>query len=315
MAAAALAGGRSRPRGCRGPDRHPREGPVMTAVATAPRGQPRAGGRGRHAGPPDPARARQPYPHADHPHLQHRPAAALRPAVGAHRQPGRRRDPRASCSSSRRAWPRSGLSWRPSRSSPSVLPRPGRTSHQATVRRPAPRWSSSAGGWARLVLGLTLDGPRHHRRRAFYDLIVPARSVAAHRRDADHRVGGSQRLAFTAMALPTMQLTLAVTNGIVILLAFISDMFMVGAQMPQTLSTIGWPLPPQAPDRTLLRRAQPHHGQWLRTRPPRRHRAVGPRRCRRRHSAAAPRPHRDASHGHRYGAMAGPAWASAPPGR
>ena len=46
-----------------------------------------------------------------------------------------------------------------------------------------------------------------------------------------------------AMALPTMQLTLAVTNGIVIPLAFISDMFMVGGQMPQWLATIGWLFP------------------------------------------------------------------------
>ena len=96
---------------------------------------------------------------------------------------------------------------------------------------------------AALVLGL-LDGPRHDRRRAFYDLIVPARSVAAIvvTLIIASAAFGALGLAL-AMALPTMQLTLAVTNGIVILLAFISDMFMVGAQMPQTLSTIGWLFP------------------------------------------------------------------------
>ena len=42
-----------------------------------------------------------------------------------------------------------------------------------------------------------------------------------------------------ALALPSPQLTLAVTNGIVIPLAFISDMFFVGGEMPELLSRAG----------------------------------------------------------------------------
>ena len=144
-----------------------------------------------------------------------------------------------------------------------------------------------------LVLGLTLDGPRCDRAAC---LLRPHRAGPVggrDRRDADHRVGSLRALGLAlAMALPTMQLTLAVTNGIVILLAFISDMFMVGAQMPQTLSTIGWLFFPLKHLTALFSDALNPYltGSGFEPRPPRRHRAVGPRRCRRRHSAAAPRP-------------------------
>ena len=107
---------------------------------------------------------------------------------------------------------------------------------------PAPRWVLIGGRMgAALVLGLTSTALVMTAGVLFYDLIVPARSVAAIVVTLIIASASFSALGLAlAMALPTMQLTLAVTNGIVIPLAFISDMFMVGAQMPQTLSTIGW---------------------------------------------------------------------------
>lgn len=110
---------------------------------------------------------------------------------------------------------------------------------------PAPRWVLIGGRMgAALVLGLTSTALVMTAGVLFYDLIVPARSVAAIVVTLIIASASFSALGLAlAMALPTMQLTLAVTNGIVIPLAFISDMFMVGAQMPQTLSTIGWLFP------------------------------------------------------------------------
>ncbi len=79
----------------------------------------------------------------------------------------------------------------------------------------------------------------------FYDLQVPSRSipvivltvlVAA--------VSFSACGLALALLLPNPQTTLAVTNGIVIPLAFISDMFMFGnEEMPAWMSTLGWVFP------------------------------------------------------------------------
>ena len=46
-----------------------------------------------------------------------------------------------------------------------------------------------------------------------------------------------------ALVLSSMQATIAVSNGIVISLAFISDMFLVSGQMPGWLSALGWAFP------------------------------------------------------------------------
>ncbi|WP_291382702.1 ABC transporter permease [Demequina sp.] len=49
-------------------------------------------------------------------------------------------------------------------------------------------------------------------------------------------------LAF-ALLLPTPQATTAVTNGIVMPLAFVSDTFMVNGTLPAWMSTLGWMFP------------------------------------------------------------------------
>ena len=110
---------------------------------------------------------------------------------------------------------------------------------------PVPRWVLVGGRvGAALVLGLTATTLIVLAGVLFYDLVVPGRSVVP--------IVVSLLLASAcfsalglalALALPTMQLTLAVTNGIVIPLAFVSDMFLVGTQLPPVLSTIGWLFP------------------------------------------------------------------------
>ena len=110
---------------------------------------------------------------------------------------------------------------------------------------PAPRWVLIGGRMgAALVLGLTSTALVLAAGVAFYDLILPGRSVVAIVVTLLIASASFSALGLAlAMALPTMQLTLAVSNGIVIPLAFISDMFMIGGQMPQWLSTIGWLFP------------------------------------------------------------------------
>jgi ABC-type multidrug transport system permease subunit len=110
---------------------------------------------------------------------------------------------------------------------------------------PAPRWVLIGGRMgAALVLGLTSTALVITAGVLFYDLIVPSRSVAAIVVTLLIASVSFSALGLAlAMALPTMQLTLAVTNGVVIPLAFISDMFMIGGQLPPWLATIGWLFP------------------------------------------------------------------------
>jgi ABC-type multidrug transport system permease subunit len=110
---------------------------------------------------------------------------------------------------------------------------------------PAPRWVLIGGRMgAALVLGLTSTALVIAAGVLFYDLIVPSRSVAAIIVTLLIASASFSALGLAlAMALPTMQLTLAVSNGVVIPLAFISDMFMIGGRMPQWLATIGWLFP------------------------------------------------------------------------
>ncbi|HET7762937.1 MAG TPA: ABC transporter permease, partial [Phycicoccus sp.] len=110
---------------------------------------------------------------------------------------------------------------------------------------PVPRWVLIGGRMgAALVLGLVATGLVLGAGVLFYDLQVPPRSLGAL---VVTLVVAS--LSFSALglalalALPSMQVTLAVTNGIVIPLAFISDMFMVGTTMPDWLGAIGWLFP------------------------------------------------------------------------
>lgn len=110
---------------------------------------------------------------------------------------------------------------------------------------PAPRWVLIGGRvGAALVLGLVSTALVVAAGILFYDLVVPARSVPAILVTLLLASACFSALGLAlALALPTMQMTLAVTNGIVIPLAFVSDMFMVGSQMPPALSAIGWFFP------------------------------------------------------------------------
>ena len=110
---------------------------------------------------------------------------------------------------------------------------------------PVPRWVMIGGRMgAALVLGLTSTALVITTGVLFYDLVVPRRSMAAVLVTLLVASACFSALGLAlAMSLPTMQLTLAVSNGVVIPLAFVSDMFMVGAQMPPALSTIGWLFP------------------------------------------------------------------------
>jgi ABC-type multidrug transport system permease subunit len=110
---------------------------------------------------------------------------------------------------------------------------------------PAPRWLLIAGRvCAALLLGLTSTALVLGAGVAFYDLQVPSRSILAIVVTLVVASACFSALGLAlAMALPSMQLTVAVSNGIVIPLAFISDMFMMSGQMPDWLATIGWLFP------------------------------------------------------------------------
>jgi ABC-type multidrug transport system permease subunit len=79
----------------------------------------------------------------------------------------------------------------------------------------------------------------------FYDLQIPGRSIVAIIVTLlVAAISFSACGLALALLLPNPQNTLAVTNGIVIPLAFISDMFMFGnVAMPGWLTTIGWVFP------------------------------------------------------------------------
>ncbi len=110
---------------------------------------------------------------------------------------------------------------------------------------PVPRWVLIGGRiGAALLLGLTSTALVLASGVALYDLQVPSRSVLAILTTLVLASACFSALGLAlAMALPTMQLTIAVSNGIVIPLAFLSDMFMMTGQMPDWLATIGWLFP------------------------------------------------------------------------
>ncbi len=110
---------------------------------------------------------------------------------------------------------------------------------------PVPRWLLIGGRvGAALLLGLVSTGLVLGAGVAFYDLLVPSRSILAIVVTLLIASACFSALGLAlAMALPSMQLTVAVSNGIVIPLAFISDMFMMSGRMPDWLATIGWLFP------------------------------------------------------------------------
>ncbi len=110
---------------------------------------------------------------------------------------------------------------------------------------PVPRWVLIGGRvGAALLLGLTSTALVLAAGVAFYDLQIPSRSVLAILVTLLLASACFSALGLAlAMALPSMELTVAVSNGIVIPLAFISDMFMMTGSMPDWLATIGWLFP------------------------------------------------------------------------
>ncbi|GAA4414253.1 hypothetical protein GCM10023168_37750 [Fodinibacter luteus] len=110
---------------------------------------------------------------------------------------------------------------------------------------PVARWVLIGGRiGAALVLGLTSTALVLGTGVVLYDLQVPSRSWVGIVLTLLIASACFSALGLAlAMALPSMQLTLAVSNGVVIPLAFISDMFMFSGQMPDWLEAIGWLFP------------------------------------------------------------------------
>lgn len=110
---------------------------------------------------------------------------------------------------------------------------------------PVPRWVLIGGRvGAALALGLTATALVLGTGVLAYHLQVPARTIPAVLVTLVVASASFSALGLAiALALPTMQLTLAVTNGIVIPLSFVSDMFMVGVTMPPWLAAVGWVFP------------------------------------------------------------------------
>lgn len=106
---------------------------------------------------------------------------------------------------------------------------------------PLPHWALLGGRMgASLLLGLAATALVLGVGVAFYDVQIPARTLPA---VIVTLVLAS--LSFSALGLavatllPTVQATLAVTNGVVIPLAFFSDIFFLGGDLPGWMSAIG----------------------------------------------------------------------------
>ncbi len=110
---------------------------------------------------------------------------------------------------------------------------------------PAPSWVLLGGRvGAALLLGLLAVGLIVGAGAAFYGLQLYGRSLLLLVLAV---VLASMTLSTwglaLALVLPSPQTTLAVTNGIVISLSFVSDMFSFGGQLPDWLDTVGWLFP------------------------------------------------------------------------
>ena len=110
---------------------------------------------------------------------------------------------------------------------------------------PLPRWALLGGRvGAALLLGLTATFLVIGAGAAFYGVQVFARTLPAVLvtlvlASVSFSAMG---LAF-ALLLPTPQATIAVTNGIVVPIAFLSDTFIVNGTLPPWMSTLGWMFP------------------------------------------------------------------------
>lgn len=110
---------------------------------------------------------------------------------------------------------------------------------------PLPRWVLLGGRMgAALLLGLTATALVLGVGAAFYDVQIIGRTVPAVLVTILVASASFSALGLAlALVLPSPQATLAVTNGIVIPLAFFSDIFMFGGSSPAWMSTIGWAFP------------------------------------------------------------------------
>lgn len=110
---------------------------------------------------------------------------------------------------------------------------------------PLPRWSLIGGRvGAAILLGFLAVALVLGVGVAFYDLQLFARSIVT---VVVTLLVSSAALSACGLAiallLPTPQMTVAVTNGVVIPLAFLSNMFTFGGDMPDWLKTLGWFFP------------------------------------------------------------------------
>jgi ABC-type multidrug transport system permease subunit len=110
---------------------------------------------------------------------------------------------------------------------------------------PLPRWALLGGRiGAALLLGLIATALVLGVGVAFYDVQIIGRTLPA---VVVTLVVASMSFSALGLALavllPTPQATLAVTNGLVIPIAFFSDIFFFGSAAPAWMATIGWAFP------------------------------------------------------------------------
>ncbi len=110
---------------------------------------------------------------------------------------------------------------------------------------PLPRWALLGGRvGAALLLGLIATSLVIGTGAAFYGVQVVARTLPAVLVALVlASVSFSAMGLAAALLLPTPQATIAVTNGIVVPIAFVSDTFMVNGTLPPWMSTLGWVFP------------------------------------------------------------------------
>jgi len=110
---------------------------------------------------------------------------------------------------------------------------------------PLPAWALLGGRvGAALVLGLTATALVLGAGVALYDVQLFARTAPAVLVTLVVSAAAFSALGLALAAwLPTPEATLAVTNGIVIPIAFFSDIFLFGGTTPDWMATIGWLFP------------------------------------------------------------------------
>lgn len=110
---------------------------------------------------------------------------------------------------------------------------------------PLPRWALLGGRvGAALILGLAATFLVIGTGAVFYGVQVFARALPAILATLVlASVSFSAMGLALALVLPTPQATIAVTNGVVMPMAFVSDTFIVNGSLPSWMSTLGWLFP------------------------------------------------------------------------